>query len=128
LKKESSKTVPSIPIANYLINKCKEDEKLAYRVSLKSKSLKECFDYVYQEVKKKLKEVSGWINDSDVYEMAETYFNLDILKPIEKRPEQLKRNISSATTKEKEPEKPKPKTKSKQDKKVDAGQVTCLTS
>lgn len=70
--------VPAEPIVKHLISKCEEDKKFAERVELKDKSLKGCFDYVFNEVKKKLNGVNGWIDDNEVYKMAETYWLLNI--------------------------------------------------
>ncbi len=85
LKESKDKRVPAGPIVKHLIFKCKEDEGFTKRVELKEKTLKSCFNYVFNEVKKKLNGVSGWITDNEVYKMAETYWLLNIteLKDIE---------------------------------------------
>ncbi|MCQ4924916.1 PcfK-like family protein [Tissierella carlieri] len=77
LEKEHSPMVPATPIINYLISKCKCDENFATRIILEKKSLKECLDYVLQEVKKKLNNRNGQIPDQEVYDIAETYYILD---------------------------------------------------
>lgn len=87
LEKEHSPMVPATPIINYLISKCKCDENFATRIILEKKSLKECLEYVLQDVKKKLNNRNGHIPDQEVYDMAEIYYILDeviIEKPEEK--------------------------------------------
>lgn len=89
LKRESkevkNKRVPAEPIVKYLINKCEADPKFSERIKIENKNLKRCFDYVFDEVKKKLEGVNGWVADDEVYQMAETYWRLNIteLKDIE---------------------------------------------
>ena len=77
LKENKNKSIPATPIAKYLIAKCEKDQSFTNRVMLDNKSLKECFMYVYSEVKKKLNGVSGYIADPEVYKMADDYFTLD---------------------------------------------------
>lgn len=83
LEKEHSPMVPTVPIINYLIDKCEKDENFADRITLENKNLKECLEYVLQEVKKKLNGKNGYIPDQEVYNMVETYYLLDEVK-IEK--------------------------------------------
>lgn len=83
LEKEHSPMVPGVPIINYLIDKCEKDENFADRITLENKNLKECLEYVLQEVKKKLNGKNGYIPDQEVYNIAETYYLLDEVK-IEK--------------------------------------------
>ncbi|HHX61326.1 MAG TPA: hypothetical protein GX707_11545 [Epulopiscium sp.] len=112
LKKIKNSPVPAGPIAKYLTNKCKADKSFTDRVMLEDKSLKECFMYVYSEVKKKLNGVSGYLADEEVYKMAEDYFTLDkveIDKAIKepKKSKQVKKNEKTKTKKTE----PKPKAK-----------------
>lgn len=79
------KRVPTEPIAKHLIEKCGADPEFAMRVMLENKQLKECFEYVYSEVRKKLSGVSGWISDEEVYKMAEQYYILDKVEIPETR-------------------------------------------
>lgn len=96
LTKEHSPMVPAVPIIDYLISKCECDKEFSERITLEKKSLKECLEYVLQEVKKKLKNGNGYIPDPEVYAMAETYYILDevaIEKPVkayEKAKERIK--------------------------------------
>lgn len=90
LEKKHSPYVPAIPIINYLISKCKDDAEFAKRVTLENKTLEECLEYVLQEVKKKLNNKSGWIDDQEVYDMAVTYYVSDDIK-IEKPEDKYKK-------------------------------------
>lgn len=101
--------VPAKPILNYLIAKAKEDEEFAARVMLEEKTVKECFQYVMQEVRKALKSKSGYLEDQAVYDMATDYFTLDG-ELIEKVPEPPKRDTNrqafTPSTPKKEEKKP----------------------
>jgi hypothetical protein len=101
--------VPAKPILNYLIAKAKEDEEFADRVMLEEKTVKECFQYVMQEVKKALNSKNGYLADQVVYDMATDYFTLDG-ELIEKAPEPPKidtsRQAFTPPTPKKEEKKP----------------------
>lgn len=115
LESEEGGSVPSEPIVKHLIAKCETDEAFAERVMLKNKGLEECFNYVYSEVKKKLDGVSGWIDDNEVYKMAETYFILDKVDLEEKQPAKPKKEAPKAKEKnevKKSTTKPEKKAKS----------------
>jgi len=101
LEKSKVNSVPAAPIVKYLLGKCDSEDSFASRVLLKDKNLKECFDYVYSEVKKKLKSVSGWISDEEVYKIAEDYFILDTIKIEDKVPERISKSSGNAENKEK---------------------------
>lgn len=109
LKKEHSEMVPAVPIINYLISKCENSEEFAERIVLENKSLKECFEYVLQEVKKKLNNKNGWIDDPEVYGMAEHYYLSDEEGLIEKPEPRIidipKTNTNNKTVVKKAPEK-----------------------
>lgn len=83
--------VPAAPIAKHLISKCEVDSSLSSRVLLKDKSLKDCLNYVYQEVKKIINGACGWIDDPEVYKIAEDYFILDNIKIETKISEGIKK-------------------------------------
>lgn len=87
LEKSKVNSVPVDHIVKYLLEKCNRDDTFSSRVLLKDKNLKECFNYVYSEVKKKLKSISGWIADEEVYKLAEDYFILDDVEIKDKAPE-----------------------------------------
>lgn len=128
LKKIKNSPVPAVPIAKYLTNKCKEDKSFADRVALEDKSLKECFGFVYSKVKEKLKGISGYLADEEVYKMAEDYFTLDkveIDKAIKepKKSKQVKKNEKTMIKKEKPKVKKSPK-KEKDTTLENADQVT----
>lgn len=109
LEKEHSSMVPAIPIINYLISKCENDEEFAERIVLENKRIKECFEYVLQEVRKKLNNKNGWIDDPEVYAMAETYYLSDDENLIEKPEPRVidipKTNANNKTVVKKEPKK-----------------------
>lgn len=108
LEKEHSPMVPAVPIINYLISKCGNNEEFAKRIVLENKSIKECFKYVLQEVKKKLNNKNGWIDDQEVYDMAETYYLSDedlIEKPKPRVMDIPKTNTNNRTVVKKESEK-----------------------
>lgn len=64
--------VPSKPIKKYLINKCKENNEFCELVN--NSDIEKLFNYIYEEVRKKLNGRNGWIEDSTVYNIAESYF------------------------------------------------------
>ena len=75
----SEKRVPATPIVKYLVERLESDEKLASLVNQEHKTLKKCFDFVYEQASKHAKGTSGmyWIDDNDVYLMAIDYFLAD---------------------------------------------------
>lgn len=91
LEECKTNSIPAAPIAKHLVSRCKQDELFSRRVLLTGKSLKDCFDYVYQEVKKRLDSVSGWVADEEVYKIAEDYFILDNIEIKSKAPETPKK-------------------------------------
>lgn len=102
LDKTKNKAVPAEPIVNHLIKKAENDPEFAKRILLDNKSLEECFEYVYQEVRKKLNGVSGWIADEEVYEIAETYYILDdveIEKPKQPQLNTVKKEVTTTKPK-----------------------------
>ena len=119
LKENKNESIPATPIAKYLINKCEKDESFTNRAMLENKSLKGCFDFVYFKVKEKLKGVSGYLADEEVYKMAEEYFTLSRaeIDAMVKVPTKSKQEIreEKAKVKEENP-KPKPKAKAKKEK------------
>lgn len=93
LAENKNESLPVEPIAKYLIDKCEKDGSFAARVVLENKNLKECFVYVYSEVRKKLTGSGGYLPDSVVYKMAEDYFILDKVEinkkiQIQKKPKE----------------------------------------
>ncbi|MCK9471675.1 MAG: PcfK-like family protein [Bacilli bacterium] len=83
----NSSFVPIKPIINYLVTKCEGDGTFAERVILEGKTVKECMQYVEQEIKKKLNNKNGHIPDPEVYDMAVEYYTSDeiIIEKPEKR-------------------------------------------
>lgn len=96
LENEHDKMIPAKPILNYLINKTEDDREFAERVLLEEKTVKDCFKYVLQEVKKALNNKNGYLPDQVVYDMAIDYFVLDG-ELIEKAPEPPKRTTPAYT-------------------------------
>ena len=96
LEKKHSPMVPAVPIINYLISKCENNEEFAKRIDLENKSIKECFKYVLQEVKKKLNNKNGWIDDPEVYGMAEYYYLSD--ENLIEKPEPKVMDVPKTTT------------------------------
>ncbi len=84
------KRVPAEPIAEFLKNKC-EDEEFATLVMQEHKSLKRCLDFVYEQARKHLDGANGWIDDNDVYMMAVDYFALDDEELERKKAEEEKK-------------------------------------
>ena len=103
-KESKDKRVPGEHILKHLLTKCKEDEEFSRRINLEEKTLKGCFDYVFNEVKKKLNGSSGWVEDNEVYRMAETYWllNMTELKDIETKYEDDKKSNTTKVKKDKE--------------------------
>lgn len=66
--------LPVFPIVRYLKNKCMADGNFAALVLDERKTLGKCFDYVMGEVKKALNSQNGWLDDTEVYAYAETYY------------------------------------------------------
>jgi len=91
------KRVPVEPIAIFLKNKCGEDEEFAGQVMQEHKFMDKCLDFVYQQARKYLNGVSGWIDDNEVYMMAVNYFRLDDLELERKQvKERAKQKLASA--------------------------------
>lgn len=66
--------LPVFPIVRYLKSKCMADGNFAALVLDERKTLGKCFDYVMGEVKKALNSQNGWLDDTEVYAYAETYY------------------------------------------------------
>lgn len=107
------KRVPAAPIVKYLIERLESDEKLSALVNQTHKTLKKCFDFVYEQVRKHAGEQTDkqsntvWIDDNDVYLMAVDYFLADdaelerikVAKEVEedkKRQERMEENRINA--------------------------------
>ena len=70
--------IPAEPIMRYLTGKCGEGDEFCALVIQEHKTLEKCFNFVYEQARKHLNNASnGWIEDNDVYMMAEDYFSLD---------------------------------------------------
>ena len=74
-------SIPAEPITAYLLMRCTQCAELGALIMQPNKTLKKCFayvhDYVYKQSAAKLKRQHGWLNDQEVYDIAEAYFRLD---------------------------------------------------
>ncbi|MCT4593151.1 MAG: PcfK-like family protein [Anaeromicrobium sp.] len=77
LENEDKVGVPARHIIKFLIARCKTDEAFSKKVLVKEKEVEGCFNYVYEEVKKRLSGKSGWMADDEVYKIASMYFDPD---------------------------------------------------
>ena len=82
LKQNANDAVPAQQITDYLIQKCKDDKDFSEKILDENKNLKGCFDFVYKKVKEKLNSRNGWIDDQEVYDMAEEYFTGEKVKRV----------------------------------------------
>ena len=86
LEEEHDDMVPAEPTLQYLISKCEEDNNFYERVLLENKKVKECMQYVLQEVKKKLENKNGYLPREEVFGMAEEYYLSDDIKIDKPKP------------------------------------------
>lgn len=77
LETQKSYMLPVFPIVRYLKNKCLADADFASKVNDEKKTLEKCFRFVAEEVRKALCGSNGWLDDNEVYALAETYFLTD---------------------------------------------------
>lgn len=77
LENQKSYMLPVFPIVRYLKNKCLADADFASKVNNEKKTLEKCFRFVMDGVQKALVGSNGWLDDNEVYALAETYFLID---------------------------------------------------
>lgn len=118
LKENSSNVVPAQQITDYLIKKCKEDKDFSEKVLDENKNLKDCFDFIYKQVKEKLNNKNGWIDDQEVYDIAEEYFTGEKVKKIKIIKKELSEADETTEHKIKEIEAAKNKEINDRDKKI----------
>ena len=107
LENQKSHMLPVFPIVRYLKNKCLADADFASKVNNEKKTLEKCFRFVTDEVRKALGGSNGWLDDNEVYALAETYFLTDeaIFEKMEQeRKEAEKRSQEEVAKKRKEQE------------------------
>ena len=107
LETQKSYMLPVFPIVRYLKNKCLADADFASKVNDEKKTLEKCFRFVAEEVRKALCGSNGWLDDNEVYALAETYFLTDeaVFEKIEQeRKEAEKRRQEEVAKKRKEQE------------------------
>ncbi len=107
LKKAKEKDFAE-PVIEYLIERCKESESLAANICQSHKTWDKCYDYIYEQAKKKLSGKSGPIRYDMVYEWAEDYYRLDDKALEEKKAkEEAERKKKAAEKKKQDTEKRK---------------------
>lgn len=107
LETQKSYMLPVFPIVRYLKNKCLTDADFASKVNDEKKTLEKCFRFVAEEVRKALCGSNGWLDDNEVYALAETYFLTDEVvfeKMEQERKEAEKRRQEEVAKKRKEQE------------------------
>lgn len=107
LETQKSYMLPVFPIVRYLKNKCLADTDFASKVNDEKKTLEKCFRFVAEEVRKAFCGSNGWLDDNEVYALAETYFLTDeaIFEKMEQeRKEAEKRRQEEVAKKRKEQE------------------------
>lgn len=107
LETQKSYMLPVFPIVRYLKNKCLADADFASKVNDEKKTLEKCFRFVTEEVRKALCGSNGWLDDNEVYALAETYFLTDeavFEKMEQERKEAEKRRQEEVAKKRKEQE------------------------
>lgn len=107
LETQKSYMLPVFPIVRYLKNKCLADTDFASKVNDEKKTLEKCFRFVAEEVRKALCGSNGWLDDNEVYALAETYFLTDeavFEKMEQERKEAEKRRQEEVAKKRKEQE------------------------
>lgn len=107
LETQKSYMLPVFPIVRYLKNKCLADTDFASKVNDEKKTLEKCFRFVAEEVRKAFCGSNGWLDDNEVYALAETYFLTDEVvfeKMEQERKEAEKRRQEEVAKKRKEQE------------------------
>lgn len=107
LETQKSYMLPVFPIVRYLKNKCLADADFASKVNDEKKTPEKCFRFVAEEVRKALCGSNGWLDDNEVYALAETYFLTDEVvfeKMEQERKEAEKRRQEEVAKKRKEQE------------------------
>ena len=69
-----------IIIRSYLEEKAKKDEAFAKRLTIESKSMEECCEYIISEVRKKAKKTYAACTDEEVFGLAIHYWDEDDIK------------------------------------------------
>ena len=107
LENQKSYMLPVFPIVRYLKNKCLADADFGSKVSNEKKTLEKCFRFVMEGIQKALVGSNGWLDDNEVYALAETYFLIDeavFEKMEQERKEAEKRRQEEVAKKRKEQE------------------------
>lgn len=113
LETAKNNLLPVFPIVRYLKNKCIADNSFADLVNDERKTLRKCFSYVEDEVRKALNSQNGWLDDNEVFAYAETYYMTDeaIFQKIEaEKREAAEKRRAEVEQKRKEQEEKRKKT------------------
>ena len=84
MKADKDKTFAE-PVIVYLLKRCEDDLGLAQDVVQEHKTWKKCFDYIYSQARKQIKENCAAVRDDVVYEWAEDYYHRDDKAEEEKK-------------------------------------------
>ncbi len=84
MKADKDKTFAE-PVIGYLLKRCEDDLGLAQDVVQEHKTWKKCFDYIYSQARKQIKENCAAVRDDVVYEWAEDYYHRDDKAEEEKK-------------------------------------------
>ena len=131
LETQKSYMLPVFPIVRYLKNKCLADADFASKVNDEKKTLEKCFRFVAEEVRKALCGSNGWLDDNEVYALAETYFLTDeavFEKMEQERKEAEKRRQEEVAKKRKEQEEKRKAAMKKSKNKSEEKKGTCCSN
>ena len=85
------KRVPAEPIIIFLKKHCVGNDEFGALVIQEHKTLIKCFNFVFERAKNHLNGVNGWIEDNDIYMMAEDYFSFDDAELERQKAEEAKK-------------------------------------
>lgn len=100
IKENKNNQIPASPIVNYLKKMCRTNEEFSKLVESDNKKLSDCFKYIYEEVRKKLNNKNGWVDDQEVYNIAISYYKDENIESTEKENLDTKINIVSKSEKQ----------------------------
>lgn len=122
-KKQADNPEFAEPVIDYLLKRIEESAVLVQDIMQEHKTWKKCFDYIFNQAKKKAKNNRAAVRDDVVYEWAEDYYHKDDKAEEEKKAKEAKerqKRIEESKKKAAEREKErKAKNKTKTGKKAD---------
>ena len=100
---------------------------------MKKKTLEKCFRFVAEEVRKALCGSNGWLDDNEVYALAETYFLTDeaVFEKMEQERKEAEKRRQEEVAKKRKEEKRKAamkKSKKKSEEKKEPAAATIETA